>query len=99
MKIRKFRWSEKYFCDSCIDASYKATITRRNVWFQNIPFAYMSAREIDLRFQYRYKDTYPKAIGLVSAGLIDLKSLVTHRFNLEEGEEDSEPHPIQQRGL
>lgn len=54
--------------------------------FSNIPFAYMSAREIDLRFQYRYRDTYPKAIGLVSSGLIDLKPLVTHRFRLEEGE-------------
>lgn len=53
---------------------------------QNIPFAYMSAREIDLRFQYRYRDTYPKAIGLVASGLIDLKPLVTHRFSLEEGE-------------
>jgi L-iditol 2-dehydrogenase len=55
--------------------------------FQTIPFAYMSAREIDLRFQYRYRDTYPKAISLVSAGLIDLKPLVTHRFTLEEGEQ------------
>lgn len=55
--------------------------------FQNIPFAHMSAREIDLRFQYRYKDTYPKAISLVSSGLINLKPLVTHRFTLEEGEQ------------
>ena len=55
--------------------------------FQNIPFAYMSAREINLRFQYRYRDTYPKAIGLVAAGLIDLKPLVTHRFILEQGEQ------------
>lgn len=55
--------------------------------FQTIPFSYMSAREIDLRFQYRYRDTYPKAISLVSAGLIDLKPLVTHRFALEEGEQ------------
>lgn len=54
--------------------------------FQTIPFAYMSAREIDLRFQYRYRDTYPKAISLVSAGLINLKPLVTHRFDLEDGE-------------
>ena len=54
--------------------------------FQTIPFAYMSAREIDLRFQFRYRDTYPKGIGLVSAGLINLKPLVTHRFTLEEGE-------------
>lgn len=47
----------------------------------------MSAREIDLKFQYRYKDTYPKAIGLVSSRLIDLKNLVTHRFSLEDGVE------------
>lgn len=47
----------------------------------------MSSREIDLKFQYRYKDTYPKAIGLVTSGLLDLKPLVTHRFKLENGEQ------------
>ena len=47
----------------------------------------MSAREVDLKFQYRYKNTYPKAIGLASSGLVDLKQLVTHRFSLEEGED------------
>lgn len=45
----------------------------------------LSSKEIDLRFQYRYHDTYPKAIGLVTEGLIDLKPLVTHRFSLDEG--------------
>jgi L-iditol 2-dehydrogenase len=54
--------------------------------FQTLPFMHMSAREIDLRFQFRYHETYPRAIGLVMAGLIDLKPLVTHRFMLEEGE-------------
>ncbi|KAK7703417.1 hypothetical protein SLS64_009086 [Diaporthe eres] len=53
--------------------------------FQNIPFMHLSSREIDVRFQYRYHDTYPKAISLVTEGLIDLKPLVTHRFKLEEG--------------
>ncbi|KAF2717664.1 GroES-like protein [Polychaeton citri CBS 116435] len=53
--------------------------------FQSIPFMYLSANEIDLRFQYRYHDTYPKAISLVSEGLIPLKPLVTHRYSLEEG--------------
>ncbi|KAF2825042.1 GroES-like protein [Ophiobolus disseminans] len=53
--------------------------------FQNIPFMRLSSKEIDLRFQYRYHDTYPKAISLVSEGLIDLKPLVTHRYILEEG--------------
>ncbi|KAL2673532.1 hypothetical protein Neosp_011974 [[Neocosmospora] mangrovei] len=53
--------------------------------FQNIPFMHLSSKEIDLRFQYRYHDTYPKAISLVTEGLIDLKPLVTHRFKLDEG--------------
>ena len=55
--------------------------------FQNIPFMHLSANEIDLRFQYRYHDTYPKAISLVSEGLIDLRPLVTHRYSLEQGVE------------
>ncbi|CAI6094216.1 hypothetical protein V2G26_004669 [Clonostachys chloroleuca] len=53
--------------------------------FQNIPFMHLSANEIDLKFQYRYHDVYPKAISLVAAGMIDLKPLVSHRFKLEEG--------------
>ncbi|TDZ20168.1 L-arabinitol 4-dehydrogenase [Colletotrichum orbiculare MAFF 240422] len=54
--------------------------------FATIPFMYMAGKEIDLRFQYRYRDIYPRAIGLVAEGIIDLKPLVTHRFTLEEGE-------------
>jgi len=50
-----------------------------------IPFSHASFREIDVRFQFRYRETYPKAIALVSEDLIDLKPLVTHRFTLAEG--------------
>lgn len=46
-----------------------------------------SFREIDIRFQFRYHETYPKAITLVEQGLIDLKPLVTHRFTLEQAKE------------
>ena len=53
--------------------------------FQTLPFMHMSTREIDLKFQYRYRDTYPRAIGLVASGMIDVKPLVTHRFSLEDG--------------
>lgn len=35
-----------------------------------------SSMEIDVKFQYRYSNAYPKAIRLVENGLIDLKSLV-----------------------
>lgn len=48
---------------------------------------YASFREVDIRFQFRYRETYPKAIMLVSEGLIDLKPLVTHRFTLEQAQE------------
>lgn len=46
---------------------------------------HLSANEIDLQFQYRYANQYPKAIRLVAGGLINVKPLVTHRFPLEEG--------------
>ncbi|EON68991.1 L-iditol 2-dehydrogenase [Coniosporium apollinis CBS 100218] len=52
-----------------------------------IPFMRCSTREVDLQFQYRYANTWPKAIRLVSGGVIDLKKLVTHRFGLEEAVE------------
>jgi L-iditol 2-dehydrogenase len=55
--------------------------------FQQYPFMHASFREIDIRFQFRYMETYPKAIMLVSEGLIDLKPLVTHRFDLEHARE------------
>ncbi|CED84470.1 l-arabinitol 4-dehydrogenase [Phaffia rhodozyma] len=50
---------------------------------QSMPFMFLSAHEIDVKYQYRYCNQYPKAIRLVSSGLINLKSLVTHRFKLE----------------
>ena len=49
-----------------------------------LPFMRLSTQEIDLQFQYRYCNTWPRAIRLVEAGVIDLKKLVTHRFPLED---------------
>jgi L-iditol 2-dehydrogenase len=37
---------------------------------------------LDLRFARRMVRTYPRAIALVDAGLIDLTAIVTHRFPL-----------------
>ncbi|KAF2664172.1 GroES-like protein [Microthyrium microscopicum] len=52
-----------------------------------IPFMRLSTREVDLKFQYRYSNTWPRAIRLLSSGLVDLKKLVTHRFQLEDAVE------------
>ena len=49
-----------------------------------IPFMRLSTEEIDLQFQYRYSNTWPKAIRLVEGGVLDLSRLVTHRFDLED---------------
>ncbi|KZV67758.1 GroES-like protein [Peniophora sp. CONT] len=49
------------------------------------PFMRLSAREIDLKFQYRYANTWPRAIRLVDSGVLaDIRKLVTHRFDLED---------------
>lgn len=50
----------------------------------NIPFMRLSTQEIDLQYQYRYSNTWPRAIRLVKNGVINLKKLVTHRFALED---------------
>jgi L-iditol 2-dehydrogenase len=52
-----------------------------------IPFMRASTREVDLKFQYRYSNTWPKAIRLVASGLVDVKRLVTHRYRLEDAME------------
>ena len=49
------------------------------------PFMRMSTREIDVRFQYRYANTWPRAIRLLEAGVLgDVRKLVTHRFMIED---------------
>lgn len=48
-----------------------------------IPMVDIIVREIKIRGSFRYCNTYKKAIQLVSAGLINLKPLITHRFNFQ----------------
>lgn len=52
-----------------------------------IPFMRLSVREIDLQFQYRYANCWPRAIRLVNGGIIDMKKLVTHRYDLQDAVE------------
>ena len=49
-----------------------------------IPFMRASVREVDLQFQYRYSNTWPRAIRLIENGIVDLTKLVTHRYQLED---------------
>ncbi len=49
-----------------------------------IPFMRLSTQEVDLQFQYRYANTWPRAIRLVQSGVVDLQRLVTHRFDIED---------------
>ncbi|KAL9123509.1 MAG: hypothetical protein Q9217_007059 [Psora testacea] len=49
-----------------------------------IPFMRLSTQEIDLQFQYRYANTWPRAIRLIESGVVKLERLVTHRFDLED---------------
>ncbi|KAM7206766.1 hypothetical protein V8F33_000409 [Rhypophila sp. PSN 637] len=49
-----------------------------------IPFMRASVREVDLQFQYRYCNTWPRAIRLVENNVVDLSRLVTHRYKLED---------------
>ncbi|CAO1622279.1 unnamed protein product [Sympodiomycopsis kandeliae] len=55
---------------------------------QKIPFMHLSTNEIDLKFLFRYRDTWPQAIRLVSSGkLPSLNKIITHTFPLEKAKE------------
>jgi L-iditol 2-dehydrogenase len=49
-----------------------------------IPLGRLNSREVDLQFQYRYNNTWPRAIRLVNEGVIKMEKLVTHLFNLSD---------------
>lgn len=52
-----------------------------------LPVDYIQSRELWVTGIFRYTNTWPTAIELVSSGKVDLDSLVTHRFNLDQVEE------------
>ena len=55
----------------------------------NFPYPLVTAmaKEADIVTVFRYANVYPSSIGLVAAGRINLKSLITHRFPLEQAEQ------------
>jgi L-iditol 2-dehydrogenase len=44
----------------------------------------MMILQVDIKFINRYHHSWPSAIRLISAGYLNLKPLVTHRFSLAE---------------
>ena len=49
-----------------------------------MPVLDIICREYDVRGVFRYCNCYPPALALLGAGRVDVKSLITHRFPLEE---------------
>jgi len=52
----------------------------------NVPIVNAAVREVDIRGVFRYCNTWPVAIEMLSSGQIDVKPLITHRFPIEETE-------------
>ncbi|MGQ9632346.1 MAG: NAD(P)-dependent alcohol dehydrogenase [bacterium] len=45
------------------------------------------SKEVDIKGVFRYANVYPQAIRLVSGGAIDLKSMITHKYTLDQTKE------------
>ena len=75
-----------------VDAAFAAVVPGGKVVLAGIPdddktsFSASTARRkgLTIKLVRRMKHTYPRAIELVSKGLVDVHSLVTHRFPLEQ---------------
>ena len=78
-----------------VDTSFAAVATGGKVVLAGIPdddrtsFSASIARRkgLTIKLVRRMKHTYPRAIELVSRGLVDVRSIVTHRFPLDQAEE------------
>jgi len=78
-----------------VDVAFTAVLPGGKVILAGIPgedrtsFSASLARRkgLTIKLVRRMKHTYPRAIELVSKGLVDVRSLVTHRFPLEQSVE------------
>ena len=58
-----------------------------------------STREVSLKFLFRYRDTWPRAIRLVAGGVLDIKRIVTRTFPLEQAKEAVEVCAARRQGV
>jgi L-iditol 2-dehydrogenase len=80
---------------AAVDDAFAAVLPGGKVILAGIPdddktsFSASTARRkgVTIKLVRRMKHTYPRAIDLVTRGLIDVRSLVTHRFSLEQAAE------------
>ena len=49
----------------------------------NFPLLNACCREVDIRGVFRYCNTWPTAINMISSGSIDVRPLITGRVSLE----------------
>jgi L-iditol 2-dehydrogenase len=78
-----------------VDDAFAAVLPAGKVILAGIPeddrtsFSASTARRkgLTIKLVRRMKHTYPRAIELVSKGLVDVRSMVTHRFPLEQSVE------------
>jgi len=55
----------------------------------NVPLSLpdLISRELDVGGIFRYANVYPQAIAAIASGLIDVKSMITHRYPLAQAQE------------
>ncbi|XP_039275521.1 sorbitol dehydrogenase-like isoform X2 [Nilaparvata lugens] len=49
-----------------------------------LPLLAAMCREVDIKGVFRYANDYPVVLSMISSGKLNLKKLITHKFNLEE---------------
>ncbi|XP_023187808.1 sorbitol dehydrogenase isoform X2 [Xiphophorus maculatus] len=77
--------------ESCIQTALYATCSGGVVMLvglgaamTTVPLVNAAVREVDIRGVFRYCNTWPMAIAMLSSGKVNVKPLVTHRFPLEQ---------------